>query len=145
MINLKINIQKTLGFISENEINSCQNDMNKYHSDLLNKTGKGNDFLGWVDLPSSISEVELSDISSSAKSISKNADLIVVIGIGGGFLFFQNKQKRGIGDEKLDVKLINYIKLELTKKVPKDKIKDALISQGWTKEDIDKAFKQIKG
>ena len=86
MINLKINIQKTLGVISNEEINNCQEEISEHYTNLINKLGKGNDFLGWVDLPSSITEAEIIDINNCAKIISQNTDIIVVIGIGGSYL-----------------------------------------------------------
>ncbi len=48
--------------------------------------GAGNDFLGWVHLPSSISEAELSDLESTAARLKAKADLVICIGIGGSYL-----------------------------------------------------------
>ena len=54
---------------------------------LEKKTGKGNDFLGWVNLPSSISETESTRIlKKRAAKIKKQVDAVVVIGIGGSYL-----------------------------------------------------------
>ena len=53
---------------------------------LLSKTGKGRDFLGWVDLPISYDREELNRIKESAKKIRKNSKALVVIGIGGSYL-----------------------------------------------------------
>ncbi|NVO01384.1 MAG: glucose-6-phosphate isomerase [Bacteroidetes bacterium] len=86
MINLKIDIKKTIGIITQNEIDAYQSIISQHHSDLINKKGKGNDFLGWVDLPSSISNDQLDEINKSAEIISNNSDLIVVVGIGGSYL-----------------------------------------------------------
>jgi glucose-6-phosphate isomerase len=73
---------------------------------LEKKSGKGNDFLGWVNLPSSISDVTLKDIEKTCGSIRKKIDAVVVIGIGGSYLgtravaealspvFFHLKQNR---------------------------------------------------
>ena len=60
--------------------------MIKNHEAVLNKTGKGNDFLGWVDLPSTIDESLLKSIASSAAKMQEKAELFVVIGIGGSYL-----------------------------------------------------------
>jgi len=48
--------------------------------------GAGNDFLGWVSLPSSIGEKELSDIESVAAKLRGKADTVICIGIGGSYL-----------------------------------------------------------
>ncbi len=86
MKNISIDISKTLGFIAHDEIYSLQPEINKHHRALLEKTGKGNDFLGWVDLPSSISEELLNKIEADAKRINEIAEIFVVIGIGGSYL-----------------------------------------------------------
>ncbi len=48
--------------------------------------GKGNDFLGWVNLPSSIDEAALSAIEAAAEKLRKQCDLVICIGIGGSYL-----------------------------------------------------------
>ena len=53
---------------------------------LHNKTGEGNDFLGWVDLPTNYDKEEFDRIKKSAEFIKENADILVVIGIGGSYL-----------------------------------------------------------
>jgi len=50
------------------------------------KTGKGNDFLGWVDYPISYDEAELKRIIKSAKYVRDNFDILLVCGIGGSYL-----------------------------------------------------------
>ncbi len=49
-------------------------------------TGEGNDFLGWLHLPSSISEAELADIEASAAQLRNSCEYVVTIGIGGSYL-----------------------------------------------------------
>ncbi len=53
---------------------------------IYRKTGAGNDFLGWVSLPSEIDESLLADIEQTAATLRKKSDLFVVIGIGGSYL-----------------------------------------------------------
>lgn len=53
---------------------------------LMSKTGEGNDFLGWVDLPTNYDKEEFDRIKKSAEFIKKNADVLIVIGIGGSYL-----------------------------------------------------------
>ena len=52
----------------------------------MSKTGEGNDFLGWVDLPTNYDKEEFDRIKKSAEFIKKNADVLIVIGIGGSYL-----------------------------------------------------------
>jgi glucose-6-phosphate isomerase len=86
MKNIKIDISKTFGFIAKEEIYSLQSEVSKCHSALLDKTGKGNDFLGWVHLPSSIDPQLINKIKADAKKINDIADTVIVIGIGGSYL-----------------------------------------------------------
>lgn len=53
---------------------------------LYNGQGAGNDFIGWVNLPSSITKEQLDDITATANKLREKADVVVVIGIGGSYL-----------------------------------------------------------
>ena len=53
---------------------------------LMNKTGEGNDFLGWVSLPTDYDKEEFGRIKKAAEYIKSNADVLIVIGIGGSYL-----------------------------------------------------------
>ena len=53
---------------------------------VMNKTGEGNDFLGWLDLPVDYDKEEFSRIKAAAAKIKANSDILIVIGIGGSYL-----------------------------------------------------------
>lgn len=53
---------------------------------LLERTGAGNDFLGWIDLPVNYDKEEFSRIQASAAKIQKDSEVLIVIGIGGSYL-----------------------------------------------------------
>ncbi|MDP4292296.1 MAG: glucose-6-phosphate isomerase [Bacteroidota bacterium] len=86
MIDLKVDFSNILGFVDKNKVDALQAELNLSHQKVLNKTGEGNDFLGWVDLPESLEESLLQSIEKDAARISKIADIFVVIGIGGSYL-----------------------------------------------------------
>ncbi|MEI6142925.1 MAG: glucose-6-phosphate isomerase [Mariniphaga sp.] len=87
MTNISLHLDKVYNFVSDSEIQAYKQISEKQIIALHEKTGKGNDFLGWVDLPSSISEAMLSDIENVAlKFQSKHLEVFVVIGIGGSYL-----------------------------------------------------------
>ncbi|MCD4774149.1 MAG: glucose-6-phosphate isomerase [Bacteroidales bacterium] len=67
-------------------MNTFQNEIKTHFQSIINKTGKGNDFLGWVDLPNEISDDLINKIEADAAKIKKLAKLFVVIGIGGSYL-----------------------------------------------------------
>ena len=73
-------------FVSKEEIYSYQDKITKAHNDLHNKTGAGNDFTGWVDLPVDYDKEEFARIKVAAEKIKNNSDILVVIGIGGSYL-----------------------------------------------------------
>jgi glucose-6-phosphate isomerase len=83
---LKIDISKVFGFIPKEEVYALSDKAIASARALENKSGKGNDFLGWVNLPSSISDAELKDIEKTCARIRKQVDAVVVIGIGGSYL-----------------------------------------------------------
>ncbi|WP_372775855.1 glucose-6-phosphate isomerase [Mangrovibacterium sp.] len=87
MGNISLKFDKTFDFISKESVYAYADEIKKHSEALYNKTGKGNDFLGWVNLPTSISEAELADYEATAKSLqAKNIDIFVVVGIGGSYL-----------------------------------------------------------
>ena len=85
-MNIKLNIDNLLGFISLDEIKSMQSQIDLCHKSLISKSGKGNDFLGWVDLPSEISEELFLKIENDANKLWSNSKVVVVVGIGGSYL-----------------------------------------------------------
>jgi len=85
-MNIKVNIERTLDFITTKEIQSYQNDIDRHYYSILKKTGKGNDFLGWVDLPGEIDEPMINSLEHLTEKIRKKAEIFVVIGIGGSYL-----------------------------------------------------------
>lgn len=86
MTTLKVHYHKALDFVSEAEIKSYQQGIEAANKALASKTGKGNDFLGWLDLPSKTEETLLAQIETTAAKISKTVDVFVIIGIGGSYL-----------------------------------------------------------
>ncbi len=86
MKNIRIDLTNTLSFLTKNEIENYQDIINDNIGKLVNKTGKGDNYLGWVSLPKEITSDSIEEINSCAKSISNNSDFIVVVGIGGSYL-----------------------------------------------------------
>lgn len=84
MEQISLNIEGLKNFISEPEINKFKEQTNASNKALHDKSGKGNDFLGWVELPNQINNLQ--EITDAAKAIRKGLDIMVVIGIGGSYL-----------------------------------------------------------
>jgi len=73
-------------FLEDNKIDALQPRLEAAHNTLLNKSGAGNDYLGWRDLLLAPNDALLADISTLAEKIRSNADVFVSIGIGGSYL-----------------------------------------------------------
>ncbi len=86
MKQIKINIDHLETFVSRDEIYAFSEEIKAHFKALRAKTGKGNDFLGWVDLPMELDEHFLSAIKESALKLATCSDIIVVTGIGGSYL-----------------------------------------------------------
>jgi glucose-6-phosphate isomerase len=86
MRTIKLNIDKTGDFVSKDIIYSYEEKANAANLLLHEGTGIGNDFLGWLHLPSSISETEIADLEATANILREHCEVVVVIGIGGSYL-----------------------------------------------------------
>ena len=86
MDSISFNFDKTLSFISKDVLADNFSSSNVALSDLLEGKGKGNDFLGWVNLPNDIDDTLLGNIEQTAKLLQENCEYVVVIGIGGSYL-----------------------------------------------------------
>ena len=86
MKELQFNYSGILKYVSENEIAAYENQTKQALKDLVNKTGLGNDFTGWVNYPLEIQEKEIADICATANKIRSQSECLVVIGIGGSYL-----------------------------------------------------------
>ena len=86
MKNITLNIEKALGFVSKDQVFAQEAKANECIATLHNGNGEGNDFLGWLHLPSSITEEELADIENTANLLRSKCEIVVAIGIGGSYL-----------------------------------------------------------
>lgn len=74
------------GFISDKEYEAMASYVKTAHEMLHAGTGLGNDFIGWLHLPTDYDKEEFARIKAAAEKIKKNTDVFVVIGIGGSYL-----------------------------------------------------------
>jgi glucose-6-phosphate isomerase len=86
MSHISFNYSKALKFVDENEILSLQETIDKNYETVYNRTGKGNDFLGWVNLPSEFDTNLIKDINQTADFLRNKAEVCIVVGIGGSYL-----------------------------------------------------------
>lgn len=86
MVKIKVDLSKAAPLATAQEVEGLSQEAKKSNQALHAGTGKGNDFLGWVNLPNEITEAQIADLNQSAATISKDVDVVVVIGIGGSYL-----------------------------------------------------------
>ncbi|MCD7816698.1 MAG: glucose-6-phosphate isomerase [Bacteroides sp.] len=86
MENIKLCIEKTLDFISKEKLASYESNVKACMETLEKGTGLGNDFLGWLHLPSSITQEHIDDLKATAQVLRENCDVVIVAGIGGSYL-----------------------------------------------------------
>lgn len=86
MKKVSFDYSKTAGFIAEHEVTSMQEIVEAAKAKLVAKTGEGNDFLGWIDLPVDYDKEEFGRIKKAAAQIQSDSDVLLVIGIGGSYL-----------------------------------------------------------
>lgn len=77
---------KAAGFISEEEVSYMSKLVADAKKQLTDKSGAGNDFLGWIDLPVDYDKKEFARIKKAAERIQSDSEVLVVIGIGGSYL-----------------------------------------------------------
>ena len=85
-MHLNFDYSKALNFFNEQEVKNMEGFVKVAHEALHNKTGIGNDFLGWLDLPTNYDKDEFARIKKASEKIQNDSDVLVVIGIGGSYL-----------------------------------------------------------
>ena len=77
---------KAAGFVQEHEMAYMSELVAQAKEKLVAKSGAGNDFLGWIDLPVDYDKEEFVRIQKAAEKIRKDSEVLLVIGIGGSYL-----------------------------------------------------------
>ena len=83
---LNFNYQFAKNFFNENELRQIKPYVELANEVLTSKSGAGNDFLGWVDLPENYDKDEFARIKKAAEKIKNDSEVLIVIGIGGSYL-----------------------------------------------------------
>lgn len=83
---IQLDIKNVNGVVAESNINALMPEAKTGLEHVLKADAPGNDFLGWVDLPSRTDETLINEINESAALLRENCDVVVSIGIGGSYL-----------------------------------------------------------
>ena len=85
-MSIKFNSSFAESFIRENDLKGLETQVAAAHKTINDKSGLGNDFLGWVTLPTDYDKEEFARIKKAAQKIKEDTDILIVIGIGGSYL-----------------------------------------------------------
>ena len=83
---IKLDISRVYDFIPANKIKELEAETLKAQATLYEGSGAGNDFLGWLHLPATITDGQLKQMEEAAASLRGKTDILVVVGIGGSYL-----------------------------------------------------------
>lgn len=86
MSKVTFDYSKAASFIADHEVESMKKLALDAKEVLVSKTGAGNDFLGWIDLPVDYDKDEFARIKKAAAKIQNDSEVLLVIGIGGSYL-----------------------------------------------------------
>lgn len=86
MKNITLDVSKAIQFLEEGTVKNYETKVKEAHEALENSTCPGNDFLGWLHLPSTITPEFIKEIQDCANRLRENCEAIVVAGIGGSYL-----------------------------------------------------------
>lgn len=86
MGNVVFDYSRAAGFVSAEEMENMKASVMCAKDVLMNKSGAGNDFLGWIDLPVDYDKEEFQRIKMAAEKIQNDSDVLLVVGIGGSYL-----------------------------------------------------------
>lgn len=137
------------GFADEKDISALAPAIEKAHDDLEQGTGAGNDFTGWVHLPSSIEKSFLDDLAALGKKVRSYSDGLISIGIGGSYLgirstvdFLRNEAQVPVYYAGHNMS-VDYL-AGLLEKVKKMDVSVVVISKSGTTTEPALAFRVIK-
>ena len=86
MSKVTFDYSKATQYVSEEDIKAIMPKAEEAKKTLVEKTGEGNDFLGWIDLPVDYDKEEFARIKAAADKIKNDSEVLIVIGIGGSYL-----------------------------------------------------------
>lgn len=86
MSKVTLDYSKAASFVKDHEVDNMEKPVMDAKELLVSKTGAGNDFLGWIDLPVAYDKDEFARIKEAAKKIQNDSEILIVIGIGGSYL-----------------------------------------------------------
>lgn len=150
MTNIKIlDDSKIESFVNEEELLSWGEKVKEVHKKIINKSGEGSDFLGWIDLPVNYNKEEFERIKMVAEKIRNDSEVLVVIGIGGSYLGTRAVVEALGGDKKIEIEFVgndlsSRHMADLLKKIEGKDVSVNIISKSGTTTESALAFRILR-
>ena len=137
------------GYIEDKDYEAILPEIQKAHEDLENKTGKGSEFTGWLDLPQRIEDSLLNELTELGQEIRNNSDCLLSVGIGGSYVGIHSSLEFLISEQKLPVyyaghNLSSGYLYHLLKELEDKRVTVVVISKSGTTTEPALAFRIIK-
>jgi len=137
------------GYIEDKDYTAILPEIQKAHEDLENKTGKGAELTGWLDLPHRIKDAFLKELMDLGQEIRENSDCLLSVGIGGSYVGIHASLEFLISDQKLPVyyaghNLSSGYLYHLLKQIKDQRITVVVISKSGSTVEPALAFRIIK-
>jgi len=137
------------GYVEDKDYAAILPEIQKAHEELENKTGKGSEFTGWLDLPQRIEDSLLNELTELGQEIRNNSDCLLSIGIGGSYIGIHSSLEFLISEQKLPVyyaghNLSSGYLYHLLKKLEDKRVTVVVISKSGTTTEPALAFRIIK-
>src|SRR3989338_3015083 len=148
-MDIKLDRQYLKGYVEDKDYKAILPEIQKAHEDLENRSGKGAEFTGWLDLPERTEDSFLDELEELGKEIRDNSDCLLSIGIGGSYIGIHASLEFLISDQKLPVyyaghNLSSGYLYHLLKRLEDQRVTVVVISKSGTTAEPALAFRIVK-
>ncbi|MFA5088197.1 MAG: glucose-6-phosphate isomerase [Candidatus Omnitrophota bacterium] len=146
---ITLNQDNLKGFVDVKDMDAIASFVEKAHQDLMNKTGKGSEYTGWVDLPKKMDDSFIAELEGLSAEVQADSECLISIGIGGSYLGIRATIEFLRGKNRLPVYYAGHNissdgLYELIEKVKEKRITVVVISKSGTTTEPALAFRVIK-
>lgn len=146
---IALDLTNTRSFVGEKDVTALLPQLQHCHEALHAKTGKGNDFLGWLDLPAKTDKAFLAGLKTLGEKVRKNSDALISIGIGGSYIGIRAALDFLASEIKLPVYYAGHnlsagYHKDLFEKLKKKRVSVVVISKSGTTTEPALAFRLVK-
>ena len=148
-MDITLDRQNLRGYVDQKDYEDLFPAIKKAHTDLENRTGKGSEFTGWLDLPSRMEDSFLDELVEFGREVRENSDCLVSIGIGGSYVGVHATLEFLVAEQKFPVHFAgqdlssNYL-YYLLKQIENKRITVVVISKSGTTTEPALAFRVIR-